>query len=319
MTSISPDVSVVVPTHNRMGLLPLTLHTALWQHGVDIEVIVVDDGSTDDTLRVIRGLGDDRVRVVHHEVSRGVSSARNHGIDDAQGRWIAFLDDDDLWAPDKLVSQLRVHGATNSLWSYTGVVKVDRRTRIVGGAPPPTPDVVMGRLRGWNLVPGGCSGVMASRPVLQATGCFDPGLVNLADWDLWIRLAQHGPPGCAPEPLVGYRLHSGQASLEIDLILREADLLERKHGTSLDWGALHYYLAHKALLAGRRRGALKHFTLAAVRGEPLPVAKDLGTLVRARLSGLRRAAHPALRAHWRNTAEAWLRDVRGVASRSPGG
>ena len=87
---------MVIPTHNRMGLLSLTLRTALWQQSVDLEVIVVDDGSTDDTRRVIHDIEDDRIRVVGHDEARGVSMARNSGIEAARGPWIAFLDDDDL-------------------------------------------------------------------------------------------------------------------------------------------------------------------------------------------------------------------------------
>ncbi len=100
------DVSVIIPTRNRRQLLELTLRSVLWQRDVDFEVIVVDDGCTDDTPQMLRDLRDPRIRTVRHERSQGVSAARNHGIAEARGEWVAFLDDDDLWAPDKLTQQL---------------------------------------------------------------------------------------------------------------------------------------------------------------------------------------------------------------------
>ena len=99
-------VSVIIPTHDRCERLRLALRSALAQRGVDVEVIVVDDGSSDGTRAFVEGLKDPRVRLVHNEVAMGESGARNRGISEAGRAWVAFLDDDDLWAPDKLASQL---------------------------------------------------------------------------------------------------------------------------------------------------------------------------------------------------------------------
>ena len=81
--------------------------SALRQRGVDVEVIVVDDASTDDTAHVVSRLGDRRVRLLRQASNGGVSATRNRGIEEAGGEWISFLDDDDLWAPEKLVLQLK--------------------------------------------------------------------------------------------------------------------------------------------------------------------------------------------------------------------
>jgi glycosyltransferase involved in cell wall biosynthesis len=94
----APDVSVVIPTRDRSRLLVLALRSALRQREVDLEVVVVDDGSGDDTPEVVAGLRDARVHLVRHPGPHGVSAARNSGIAAARGRWIAFLDDDDLAA-----------------------------------------------------------------------------------------------------------------------------------------------------------------------------------------------------------------------------
>jgi glycosyltransferase involved in cell wall biosynthesis len=303
----APQVSVIVPTHDRRALLMLTLRTVLWQHGVDLEVIVVDDGSPDGTSDAVAALDDGRVRSIRHDTPLGVSVARNHGIDVARGQWVAFLDDDDLWAPHKLEAQIQAADASRATWCYAGAVKIDGGQRIVGGMPPPTPDVVAARLPRWNLVPGGCSGVIAAHTALESTGGFDAQLVNLADWDLWIRLGRTGEPACVRDPVVGYRVHPGQASLDVALILREASVIDGRYGRSIDLGALHHYLAHKSLIAGRKRGALRHFAEAAARGEIEQVTTDVWSMVRARAARrmrLRQRDDPAVR--WRAQAKTWL-------------
>jgi len=306
----APQVSVVIPTHDRREMLMLTLRTVLWQQDVEFEVIVVDDGSTDGTSEALAGLGDRRVRSLRHETPLGVSEARNHGIDVAQGEWIAFLDDDDLWAPNKLKAQLEAAAGTDLTWCYTGAVKIDQRERILGGQPPPPPAAVMARLPSWNLVPGGCSGVIVTRAALASAGGFDAQLVNLADWDLWIRLGRTGRPACFSDPLVGYRFHQGQASMNVDLILHEAALMDGRYGVPVDRGPLHHYLAQRSLNAGCRRRALKHFAHAALLGEVRPVSTHLWSMMRFRL-----AEHVSLRpphdphARWRSQAQVWLRDL----------
>jgi glycosyltransferase involved in cell wall biosynthesis len=303
----APLVSVVVPTRDRSALLLTTLASALWQEGVRLEVVVVDDGSTDGTAARVADLADDRVSVFRREEPHGVASARNHGVERSAGTWVAFLDDDDVWAPRKLASQLRSLEAARATWGYAGAVKIDDRNQPIGGSRPPPPDAVAARLRSWNLVPGGCSGVLVERSALESVGGFDPDLVNLADWDLWIRLAETGPPACAPDPLVGYRLHRGQSSTDVDLILREAAALRATGRAAPDLGALHHYLGHKALIAGRRRTAVREFGRAALHGEVAPVAASLWSIARPRLGIRTRPDDADEDAAWREPAGAWLR------------
>src|SRR2546421_12955356 len=102
----APEATVIIPTRDRWPLLAVTLCGALAQEGVTLEVIVVDDGSVDQTPRRLAEVIDERVRVIRHPSSRGVAAARNSAIAAARGEWLAFLDDDDLWAPHKLRIQL---------------------------------------------------------------------------------------------------------------------------------------------------------------------------------------------------------------------
>src|SRR5688500_7386568 len=128
---VQTDVTVVVPTRNRSALLSLTLRSVLRQQDVNLEVIVVDEASTDDTTAMLATVADARVRVIRHETPLGVSSARNRGASEAHGEWLAFLDDDDLWAPDKLARQLQAAQAAGRDWAYTGSVNITDRCQIV--------------------------------------------------------------------------------------------------------------------------------------------------------------------------------------------
>jgi glycosyltransferase involved in cell wall biosynthesis len=307
---VKPDITAVIPTHNRRDLLQQTLRTVLGQRDVDLEVIVVDDGSTDDTAAVVTGLGDRRIRLIRHDRPTGVSAARNHGAAEATGEWLAFCDDDDLWAPDKLARQLAAAAQAGRSWSYGGAVRIDRALRVIGGSPPPPPERLAGRLLSWNLMPGGSSNVIVRTEVFSEAGCWDPALVNLADWDLWIRLSRLGLPACVTEPLVGYRIHASNASANTALILAEAGLLDGRYGGRTDYGELHHYLAWVCLRSGRRRPAVGHFARAAAHGQVSGVARSLAGLVRGRVRrrfGLpRRDADRA----WPDRAEAWLVELR---------
>jgi glycosyltransferase involved in cell wall biosynthesis len=315
-----PDVSVVVPTHNRSRLLGLTLASVLRQRGVGLEVIVVDDGSTDDTVDTLKRIRDPRVRTVRHETALGVSAARNRGVSEATGRWVAFLDDDDLWAPDKLSVQLRAAEDARSRWVYAGAVNITIDHRILGGAPPEPPEVIAARLRGANLIPGGCSGVIVERDALPPEGTFDGTYRHFADWDLWIRLLLNGPPAWVPRALVGYRIHPGNASLDTEGMVAELDVIERRYGGPVDRLRFYRHVARVSLRAGWRRQALRYYLRAAMLGDPKYLfgdfISDLGGIGRAVVvadSARKASAHngyrrPAPHRLWMREARAWLDD-----------
>jgi hypothetical protein len=165
----------------------------------------------------------------------------------------------------------------------------------------------------WNAIPGGSSNVVVRAEVLMAAGGWNAGLINLADWDLWTRLARLGAPACVDRPLVGYRVHPGNASANTSLILREARLMDGRYGARLDYGALHHYLAWVHLRSGRRKAALAHLAKAAGRGEIVEVARTLATLARARMGKTVTALSPQpspLQRAWMAEAERWISRLR---------
>jgi glycosyltransferase involved in cell wall biosynthesis len=311
------DVSVIVPTRNRSALLAMSLRSVLAQRDVDLEVIVVDEASTDDTQAMLAGLRDSRIRVIRHDTPQGVSAARNDGTAAASAEWVAYLDDDDLWAPDKLALQLRAARASGASWVYVGHVNINMGHRVTGGAPPLAPDALLEQLPRHNVVPGGCSGVMVSKRALALAGHFDPRFQPLADWDLWLRLAHTGVPAWVPRPLVAYRLHGRQMSLEASRVEAEFRMLAERNPEASP-AILSRYLAWWALRVKNHRDALRLFVRAWRHGRPEyrapALATDLAALGRdildyrlgIRWMRLSSSSLPAEHRSWRGDGQAWI-------------
>jgi glycosyltransferase involved in cell wall biosynthesis len=313
-------ISVVVPTHDRKEWLRLTLATVLWQEDVDVEAIVVDDGSTDGTADMVSGLGDPRISLVQHERPHGVSASRNHGAEEATGEWIAFVDDDDLWAPDKLRRQVEAASVSGRDWSYAGSVNVGEDLRIIHGVPPPPPDAVAELIFRYNAVPGGGSNVVALRDTFRRVGPFDLRLKNTEDWEMWMRLAELGFPACVPDPLVARRIHASNSSLDIAEVLAGVRWIEARHGTKVDRGALHRWFAESCVRTGQRGRALGHLAIAVRHGQGRGVVDDVGAILRRRLRPRNRPGPPerARYPEWIARAEPWLALVRTMAAEQEG-
>jgi glycosyltransferase involved in cell wall biosynthesis len=282
-----------------------------------LEVVVVDEASTDDTQSVIAGFSDTRVRVLRHEVPCGVSTARNRGAAAAAGEWLAFVDDDDLWAPDKLAQQLRAAASTDRDWVYTGSVNISDDGDIIYGRPPLPPEQMMMVLPRYNAIPGGGSNVVVHRAAWERVGPFDTRLRNTEDWEMWIRLAKHGPPACVDRPLLAYRVHATNASLDIAEIVNGTKLIERLHRTTADWGHLHRWLAESYLRRGQRFAALGQLLRAAMRGQLRGVVADFGDVVRRRLTHRSHAEPPFAGDPWIADAAEWLHALYGQNNDDP--
>jgi glycosyltransferase involved in cell wall biosynthesis len=302
-----PTASVVVPTHDRNHLLLQTLGSVINQSEVDLEIVVVDDGSTQDVAEAIVTLSDNRIRVVRNERSQGVARARNRGIEEARGDWIAFVDDDDLWAPDKLASQLQALADTGRRWAYTGAVNITASAQVIGGAPPPPPEEVAASLPRRNTVPGGGSNVVAARSLLDEVGGFDPTLYNTEDWDMWIRMARAALPAWVARPLLAYRVHATNASLVVSEIIAGARTIERRYGGGR--GVVDRYLAELSLRSGDRLQAVKFFARAAVRGQAKGVSSDLTSIARRRLGRFFSGGPKYPNPEWLAEGRAWVENL----------
>jgi glycosyltransferase involved in cell wall biosynthesis len=285
-------------------MLLLTLRSTLAQLEVELEVIVVDDGSTDDTARAVRSLDDPRVRLLRHRTSRGVATARNSGAAEAASTWIALIDDDDLWAPDKLTRQVREAERIGAPWAYAGAVEIDRSGDLLGGERPPPPEVLLRELRHRNLMPAGCSNVVVDAEVFRASGGFDVGLRHLADWDMWLRLAKLGSPACVRDPLVAYRIHPGQATLDTSGMIGEARTLRDRHGADLN--SIRRWLAWSHLRQGRRRKAVGEYARAVASGDLTSVGRAAVAALHPFPTAVRRSTAVEDR-EWADLARNWVR------------
>ena len=262
---MSPGASVVIPTRDRWKWLRSSLAAALGQQDVDVEVVVVDDGSRDETPARLADYGDPRVTVVRHGQSQGLARARNAGIARARGRWIAFLDDDDLWAPDKLARQIAAAEAAGAGWAYARAVLVDDQRAVIGTVPFPDADETTRRLPRWNLVPVGASNVIARADLVERVGAFDEQLTHLADWDLWMRFSAAAPVAACPDVLVAYTMHSSNMhSADTATAYGELERLEAR-GVDADRVLFARWVAWGHRRAGRRLAASRVYLASAVR------------------------------------------------------
>lgn len=258
--SILPKVSVIIPTYNRAWCLAEAVDSVLAQELRGFELIVVDDGSTDDTPRLIEGYGE-AIRTLRRE-NHGVSAARNAGIAAARGELIAFLDSDDLWLPGKLRRQVEFFTShpealicqTEELWVKNGRrVNPGKRHRKRGGMIfEPSLDLCL-------VSP---SAVMVRRELFERVGLFDESLPACEDYDLWLRVSCRFPVHLIETPLIVKRGgHADQLSrawgLDRFRITAMANLLTGNVLNDVQRQAVQRVLRRKcAVYAGgcRRRG-----------------------------------------------------------------
>ena len=263
-----PEVTVVIPTKDRWDLLAsAALPSALGQEGVDVEVVVVDDGSSDGTRTHLGRERDARLRVVRHERPRGVAVARNAGIRAARGEWVAFLDDDDLWAPRKLRTQIDRARETDADFVLSASAALDPDRRFLYSLQLGDADRLDKQILRQNIVWAGSSNVVARTDLLRQLGGFDENLFQLADWDLWIRLALAGRAATCPEILVGCVIQSRSMLLtdrrdvfrEMDYLVRKHQVAAAQHGVQFDRARFSRWVADGHLRAGRRTQAAKTY------------------------------------------------------------
>jgi glycosyltransferase involved in cell wall biosynthesis len=260
------EVSVVIPTRDRADLLmSRALRSALLQEDVELEIVVVDDGSVDGTSERLRAIGDRRLRIVRREQSGGISRARNDGIAAARGEWIALLDDDDLWSPSKLRVQLTKAREEGADLVYGGAVAVNVEGEVLSRLYLPEPDELPRKLDRACVIPAGCSNVVLRTEAIRRVGGFDERLANLADWDLWLRLVGPARVAVCEEVLVAYVLHDGNMHVVADPT-DELDYLIRKHAASSpprlvepDRAGYGRWVAAQRSRAGRRGEAARAY------------------------------------------------------------
>lgn len=208
-----PKISVIIPTHNRASFVTGAIESVLAQTYKDFEIIVVDDGSTDDTETRVKEFGD-QVLYIYQE-NKGPSAARNTGILNASGKYIAFCDSDDRFLPEKLEKQMRfIEYHPNCRFLYTWYYNVDNRGKITKTRKP-IKCINKEHLQYCLLTRKftiRTSTVLLRKTCFKTAGLFNEKFWYSQDWDMWLRLAAYYRGYCLEEPLAEYCLHGDNRS-----------------------------------------------------------------------------------------------------------
>lgn len=268
-----PEATIAIPTYDRERLIGPTLAGALGQEDVDLEVIVVVDASPDRSAELLERIGDPRLRVLVQPENRGQAAARNRAIAASQSEWFAFLDDDDLWAPDKLRRQLDAAHRDAADIAFSTAMVLDPDLHPIHAFHPPDPAEQPRNILEWSSVPAGSSNLIARTELLRRIGAVDESLEALADWDLFIRLLLNGRSSVLDEPSVGYVLRPGGISSSLlERHFEDFEAIERKYaderrryGAEIDGIQFSRWLAGGLRRGGRRRDAMRAYLRGAIR------------------------------------------------------
>lgn len=213
-----PLISVIIPAYNAERTILETIESVQQQTFSDFELIVINDGSTDRTLERLDTVEDPRLQIFSYS-NGGLPVARNRGISHATGEFIAFLDADDLWTPDKLELQLaalqhRPEAGVAYSWTY---FMDDQGKSFHVGEPIFFEGNVYAKLLVSNFIASG-SNPLIRRQAIESVGEFDSTLRAAEDWDYWLRLAPRWPFVIVPKPQIFYRLSSGAMSSKVEVM-----------------------------------------------------------------------------------------------------
>lgn len=217
-TLIDSKVSVIIPTFNRSGLLARAVESVVRQTYSNLEILIVDDASDDDTPAIVRQFADRRIHYIRHAANQGGAATRNTGIEAASGKYIAFLDDDDEWEPEKTEIQLA------AMAHYDAVICTSDRQKRNLKRYSEKKVVDLDDLRRGKFTGGGTGALMAKAGVLREI-MFDEELRKNQDWDLFIRIARKYSIGYLNKPFVRYNEgdHERITNLNRDRPIRDVE------------------------------------------------------------------------------------------------
>lgn len=267
----SPKVSVIIPNYNYADYLDKTIESVFAQTHKNLEVIVVDDGSSDHSLKVLAKY-QDKIKIIQQE-NQGVSAARNHGATVSSGDYLAFLDADDLWMPEKLEKQINVIVNDKVGFVHVGTQEFESRTGNIlhvydkGFSGKLQPDIFVAQQSGNWVIAGG-SGMMIPRSVFEMVGGFDARLSTSADWDFFFRVATRYEVAFINDVLLQYRIHNSNMHSNVERMEREMMICYEKVFEEADdswlavrpaaYGHLHKVLAGSYFHGGKGREFLRH-------------------------------------------------------------
>jgi glycosyltransferase involved in cell wall biosynthesis len=283
-------VSVIIPAYNAARYLHATIQSVLIQSFTDFEIIVSDDGSTDNTGEVIRSFTDERIRYIRR-LNAGVSSARNSGAEIATGEYLAFLDADDLFCAHNLskkVQLLEQDSEADMVFADCEVINESGKATgetLIGNDQNVFEDLLL-----WNgtVIPGPSS-ILVRKKAFEAVGCFDPEFSTAADQNFFFRIAHKHKCKRVPEVLTSYRKHGNNMHMNIELMERDhigvykkasqAGMFRSQSFERKCYGKLYLILAGSWWVNGKNKSRGFKFMRKAIAKNPLLIFKLLGKLV----------------------------------------
>lgn len=224
------QVSVIIPTYNRVKLLNNSVASVLSQTYRDFELLVIDDCSTDNTSDFLSNIADRRVRCIKNTSNKGITATRNIALSNANGKYIAFLDDDDEWMPDKLEKQINLmENSSKGLGCiYTGCNLVDAEDNRFNQTTVPHYRIrILNELLLENFII--TSSTLIKADCFETVGMFDESMPFAEDYDMWIRIAQAFDFDFVRSPLVNYRIHRNSISFNNSATITGLERLLTKH------------------------------------------------------------------------------------------
>ncbi|HEY9796728.1 MAG TPA: glycosyltransferase [Leptolyngbyaceae cyanobacterium] len=210
-----PLISVVIPVYNNETTIQETIESVLSQSFSDLELIVINDGSQDSTLKIVSSILDPRLKVFSYP-NAGLAATRNRGVSHASGEYISFIDADDLWTPDKLEAQFKALQANpQAAVAYSWTDWIDQSGQFLrpGGHISVNGDVYA-KLLVRDFVESGSNPLIRAEALAEVGG-FDESLPAVEDWDMWLRLAARYEFVCVPSPQILYRVSSSSMSSNV--------------------------------------------------------------------------------------------------------
>lgn len=251
-------ISVIIPVFNGEKTIAKTIDSVLHQSFTDLEILVINDGSTDSTEQVVKSFQDSRIKILSYS-NAGLSASRNRGIEQASGDFVSFIDADDLWTEDKLQAQYEsLMQNKKAVVAYSWTNYIDANNKIIkAGMKVTFEGDVFARLLVSNFLENG-SNPLIYRHVFNNVGGFDESLKAAEDWDMWLRLAAEYEFACVQKAQILYRVSHNSMSTKlkqqelaslkvVDKIYKHCRAENLKHIRKITLAHIYKYLTFKSL------------------------------------------------------------------------
>lgn len=276
-------VSVIMPTYNRAYIIRRAIHSVLNQTYTNFELIIIDDGSTDNTAEVVKSFNDSRIIYIKHARNLGIASARNTGIGISQGEYIAFLDSDDEWLPNKLREQLiAFEEAPSDVGAiYTQMENIGKgKITYLHRKTPPEGNIHKHVLSGLPIY---LTTLMLKRKYLEQAGTFDKGFVFADDWDFCIRLSKICNFRFVKTPLAIRYIVSDSISVNNPALPKELEKILNKHIDEIQKDrrmlAAHYFSLGNSLCLLNNLAEGRQYFMKAIKAHAFDIRALLGLTI----------------------------------------